>query len=220
MSTGRGTVVEILGAPGAGKSGLASALSELDGVTVVKDHSRADISAAAWSVARSLPVVFSRPPQEVDRLRWLAWASRVSGAPRVARQRLSQGSSTVVFDQGAAYTLMRMLEVRGHRWGNAWWWRRSIETARLLDLLVILDADTDVLADRVTGRSKAHRADGMPAESMHAYLERERRSCHLVADVLAREGTDVRRVITTEVSIPEQTEMVIDAIGRRMAPRV
>ena len=47
-----GAVVELLGAPGAGKSGLADALAALDGVTVVKDHSRGDLSALAWSKPR------------------------------------------------------------------------------------------------------------------------------------------------------------------------
>ena len=36
-----GLVVELLGAPGAGKSGLAEGTGQIDGVTVVKDHARA-----------------------------------------------------------------------------------------------------------------------------------------------------------------------------------
>jgi cytidylate kinase len=215
-----GFVVELLGPPGAGKSGLARALGEIAGVTIVKDHNRHDVAAAARSVPHALPVALSHPPEGVDRVRWAAWAGRLAAAPRVARHRLADGAGTVVFDQGAAYTLVRMLEVRRYPAGNAWWWRRSIETADLLDLLVILDADTETLLHRIGSRDKAHRVGGQPAEVVRGYLARERASCHLVADVLAREGTHARRVITTEVSIPEQAEIVMTLLHRRAPHRV
>ena len=40
------------------------------------------------------------------------------------------------------------------------------------------------------------------------------------SDVLAREGTNVRRVITTEVSVPEQAEIVMTLLHRRAPHRV
>ena len=114
-----GAVVELLGAPGAGKSGLADALAALDGVTVVKDHSRSDLSTLAWSMARSLPVAVT-PPPDVDRRRWASWAARVTAARHVARHRIEQGARMVVFDQGAAYTLVRMMQMRMRPHGSAW----------------------------------------------------------------------------------------------------
>jgi cytidylate kinase len=220
VSLRTGFVVELLGPPGAGKSGLARALAQISGVAVVKDHDRHDVAAAARSVAHALPVALSHPPAGVDRIRWAAWAGRLAAAPRVARHRLADGAGTVVFDQGAAYTLVRMLEVRRYPAGNTWWWRRSMETADLLDLLVILDADTETLVDRVRSRDKAHAVSTQSADVMRGYLAKERAACHLVADVLAREGTNARRVITTEVSVPEQAEIVMTLLHRRAPHRV
>lgn len=212
-----GAVVELLGAPGSGKSGLAAALAGRDGVTVVKDHRRGDLSALAWSMARSWPVAVA-PPPDVDRRRWVSWAARVTAASHVANSRLADGARTVVFDQGAAYTLVRMLQVRRRQHGNVWWTQRCTETAGLLDLLVIVDADIDTLAGRLNSRRKEHHADGLSAEALHAYLATERRDCHFVADALAREGADVLRLVTTDVPVEEQVETVLAALVRPAGP--
>jgi hypothetical protein len=209
-----GAVVELLGAPGAGKSGLADALAALDGVTVVKDHSRGDLSALAWSMARAWPVAVA-PPPDVDRRRWVSWAARVTAAQHVARHRMSQGARTVVFDQGAAYTLVRMMQLRDRPHGSAWWTQRCVETASLLDLLVIVDADTATLANRVRGRRKQHVTDDLDNESLRAYLDSERRHVHRVADALAREGAEVLRLKTTELTLEQQVVLVRQALRRR-----
>lgn len=211
----RGTVIELLGAPAAGKTQLAEALARLEGVTVVKDHRRADLSALAWSMARSLPVAVT-PPHDVDRLRWAAWAGRLSAASRIASVRLATGASTVVFDQGAAYTLVRMLDLRDRPSGGVWWWNRCLETAGLLDLLVLLDADTTTLANRVHRRGKNHVSLGLAPSHLHDYLSAERRACHLVADLLAREGAEVRRIITTQTPVEEQVGIVRESLARHL----
>lgn len=202
-----GAVVELLGAPGAGKSGLADGLAALDGVTVVKDHARGDLSALVWSMARSWPVAMA-PPPDVDRRRWVSWAARVTAAQHVARNRMARGARTVVFDQGAAYTLVRMMQLQHRPHGSAWWTQRCVETARLLDLLVIVDADTGTLANRVRRRNKEHLADGFDTEGLRAYLEAERRSVHRVADALAREGAEVLRLVTTDLTVEQQVALV------------
>ena len=211
MNTQRGAVVELLGAPGAGKSWLAVALAALDAVAVVKDHARGDLSALAWSMARSLPVAVA-PPPDVDRRRWVSGAARVTAAQHVARHRFAHGAQTVVFDQGAAYTLVRMLQLRNRPHGSVWWTQRCAETARLLDLLVIVDADTDTLAGRVRERRKAHLTDGFDEEGLRGYLETERRSVHRVADALAREGADVLRLVTTQLTVEQQVARVRQAL--------
>jgi broad-specificity NMP kinase len=211
-----GVVVELLGAPGSGKTRLASALGELPGVAVVKDHQRGDLSTLAWSLARSWPVAVT-PPEHVDRVRWAAWAGRVTAASHIARSRLDGGARAVVFDQGAAYTLMRMTQLRTRHHGSVWWWSRALETARLLDLVLVLDADTETLAHRLGERRKDHHADAMPAERLRAYLDTERRACHAVADVLAREGAEARRIVTTESSIDDEVAFVRRWVETRRA---
>jgi hypothetical protein len=139
----------------------------------------------------------------------------VTAAQHVARNRMSQGARTVVFDQGAAYTLVRMMQLRDRPHGSAWWTQRCVETAGLLDLLVIVDADTGTLANRVRGRRKQHVTDDLDNEGLRAYLENERRHVHAVADALAREGAEVLRLVTTELTVEQQVELVRQALRQR-----
>jgi len=106
------------------------------------------------------------------------------------------------------------MQLRSRRHGQMWWCSRSLETAQLLDLLVILDADNATLAGRLRGRSKEHHADVMPAGSLNDYLGAERQACHAVADVLAREGTEVHRVVTSETGVDEQVQLVREWVDR------
>jgi hypothetical protein len=92
-----------------------------------------------------------------------------------------------------------------------------LETARLLDLVLVLDADTEALARRLGERRKDHHADAMPAERLRAYLDTERRACHAVADVLAREGAEARRIVTTESSIDDEVAFVRRWVETRRA---
>jgi hypothetical protein len=101
-----------------------------------------------------------------------------------------------------------------------WWWGRCLETAGLLDLLVILDADNATLARRVRDRDKQHRAVELPPARLHQYLTAERRGCHIVADVLAREGAEVRRIITTDTPVGEQVQIVQEALARHAGHQV
>jgi hypothetical protein len=207
-----GLVVELLGAPGSGKSALATALEGLEGVTVVKDHQPGDRLALAWSMLRSWRVAGTAPPQ-VDRRRWVAWAARLGAARHMARRRLARGARTVVFDQGAAYTLVRMLRLRRRHPGNVWWERRCADTACLLDLLVLVDADTPTLGARLHARPKDHPADALAPGPLHVYLDAERRGCHMVADALAREGAEAIRLVTTEMTLEEQVAAVAAALA-------
>ena len=214
-----GFVVELLGPPGAGKTVLARTLAEVPGVTVVEDHDRHDLPAAAAAVPHALPAMLSHPPAGVDRVQWATCAGRLAAAPRVARHRLAEGASTVVFDQGAAHALVRMLGVRRRPAGNAWWWRRSVETANLLDLLVVLDADPDTLLGRRRGGHGSTLVDGPPSDAARDRVGQERTACAIVADVLAREGARTRRLVTSEVSVHEQAEIVMALLHRRRLQR-
>jgi broad-specificity NMP kinase len=207
-----GLVVELLGAPGSGKSALATALEGREGVTVVKDHQPGDRPALAWSMARSWRLAGAAPPQ-VDRRRWVAWAARLGAAPHVARRRIARGAGTVVFDQGAAYTLVRMLQLRRRHPGNVWWERRCTDTACLLDLLVLVDADTPTLAARLRARRKDHPAEELEPGRLHEYLDAERRGCHEVADALAQEGAEAIRLVTTGMTPEEQVAEVLAALA-------
>lgn len=216
MSRRHGFVVELLGPPGSGKSTLATELAEIPGVCVVKDHAHEDLPALAWAAVRAWQVLPSAPA-EVSRSRWSAWAGRLGAARRVTERRLAAGASTVVLDQGPAYTLGRMLEARRTARGHHWWWRRSADCAGLLDLLVVLDADTTILSRRLHVRSKAHPADDWDDDEVVGYLQHERDTCRDVADVLERQGTAVRRLRTDQMPVADQVSAVTEALYRASA---
>lgn len=207
-------VIELLGVPAAGKSGLAEALGGTPGTVVVKDHSRRDLPALVLAATRAWPVLLADPPPGTSRLRWAAWAGRLGAAPDVAGRRGASGGRLVVLDQGPAYTLGRMLDVRrGHR-GNHWWHRQACETARLLDLLVVLDAAPEILVQRLGDRAKRHLADGMAPEWTTRYLATEQQTCRAVADALGRAGARVLYLDTGRLTVEEQVEAVHMSLSR------
>ena len=72
-----------------------------------------------------------------------------------------------------------------------------------------------LVAERVRERRKRHHADDLDTESLHAYLDDERRSVHRVADALAREGAEVLRLVTSDTSVQEQVALVREALDDR-----
>jgi hypothetical protein len=211
------TVIELLGAPAAGKSGLAEALGASPDTVVVKDHARRDLPALLRAATRAWPALLSDPPPGTSRLRWAAWAGRLGAAPVVAGHRSASGTRLVVLDQGPAYTLGRMLDVRRAPRGSHWWHRQACETARLLDLLVVLDARPELLAERLRARHKQHRADDLDPAGTARYLTSEQQTCRAVADALGRAGARVLYLDTGRLTVEEQVEAV--RVGLRRAAR-
>jgi AAA domain-containing protein len=207
--TRRPSVVELVGAPGSGKSSVAEAIGALSGVVVVKDHQRRDLPVLAWSAATAGRVLFASPPPGVSRLRWIAWVGRCRAASRVVRQRLAAGARVIVLDQGPAYTLGRMAESADRDAAVARWHRaRTVEVGRLLDAVVVLDGDTDLLAARMRSRAKRHQADELEAASAASYLDGERAIAGRIATDLAAEGVmvvylDAARSLAENVAVVE-----------------
>jgi hypothetical protein len=213
------TVIELLGAPAAGKSGLAAALGTAPGTVVVKDHHRRDLPALLGGVARAWPVLLADPPPDTSRLRWTAWAGRLTAAPALVAHHGGTDGRLVILDQGPAYTLGRMLDVRRGRRGSHWWYRQACATGRLLDLLVVLDAAPDVLAGRLRGRPKDHRASDLDLPRTTGYLAAEQQICRAVADAVGRAGARVLQLDTSRLCLDEQVEAVHVALrpGRARA---
>lgn len=205
-------VVELLGAPASGKSGLAAELCQDPAAVLVKDHGRREIPRLLWGATRAWPVLLEAPPDGATRLRWAAWAGRLVAAPAVATRRGS-GRGLVVLDQGPAYTLARMADVRRTARGSHWWHRQACATARLLDVLVVLDAEPEVLSRRLHARPKAHRATVLDDRATDDYLRAEQATCRVVADAVARAGAAVLHLDTGRVPVAEQAAAVRSALA-------
>lgn len=179
-------VVELIGPPGSGKSTVAAAVAASPGFVVLKDHEVRDVPALAGAVLAAARLVPLRPPPDIPRRRWIAWLGRVGAAPRTTRRRLAK-ARVVLLDQGPAYTLGRMAAAAERsstvaRWHAA----RTADCGRLLDAVVWLDADPEVLAVRVRGRSKPHRVKALAGPAAVRRLGEEReRSRAMVADLAA-----------------------------------
>ena len=207
--TRRPRFVELIGAPGTGKSSVAAAIERLPGVVVVKDQRRRDLPMLIWSAATAGRVLYAKPPVGVSRLRWIAWVGRSRAAPRIARRRLATGARTVVLDQGPVYTLGRMAEAASRDSAVARWHRsRVADCGRLLDLVIVLDAVSGELAARLRSRTKSHRADDLPATAATAYLERERAASRSIAAAVASAGARLVEVDATN-SLDENISVVM-----------
>jgi AAA domain len=203
--------IEVLGAPASGKSSVAAALAAVPGLVTVKDHGPGDLPPLAWAALRAWPVLTVAPPGGVGRGRWMAWAGRLGAAPQVVRHRVRRGAETVLLDQGPAYTLGRLATLRRRPRGRRWWQDRVAESVRLLDVLVLLDADTATLAKRLRRRSKLHLGKDLSEAALAAYLDGERETCRGVAEAFEAAGGSVLR-LDSGVTSPRACVAAITAV--------
>jgi shikimate kinase len=183
--------VEILGIAGAGKSTLARLLARDPGSEMAAFiHARqpAHLLQILRGVPRLLPILVAglrRSP----RINWpecklLVYVSRWGA---VLRRQTPPAVTTLVFDQGPLYAMVR-LEAEAkpfttHRAFDDWREEMFERWANELDTVVWLDAPDDVLWSRINDRPQGHKKKGEEAEAGRRFIERYRRSFE---DVLRR----------------------------------
>ncbi len=204
-------VLELMGPPGSGKTTLARRLEGEPRLVVVKDHERGDLPALLRGVLAALPVL-GRPTQGVSRVRWAAWAGRVTAAADIVGRRVDAGAQVVVLDQGPAYTLMRMAPVRRSHVAATWWDHRIQCCADLLAGVVLLDASADTLLERVRARPKPHAAQGLPPGTAQRALNAERATYRGIAERLERLAVPVLRLDTGLLDPDDQLHEVRAAL--------
>ncbi len=189
-------VLELMGAPGSGKTTMARRLEDEPGIVVVKDHETGDLPALLRGVLVAHPVLGASPVEGVSRVRWAAWAGRVTAAADIVERRVDAGAQVVVLDQGPAYTLTRMAPVRRSHAAATWWDHRLRCWADLLAGVVLLDADADVLLERIRARPKHHAAQGLAPDTAIRALKAEQATYRGIADRLERMAVPVLRLDT------------------------
>jgi len=205
-------VLELMGAPGSGKTTVARRLEDEPGLVVVKDHEIGDLPVLLRGLLTALPVLGADPGLGISRVRWAAWAGRVAAAPDVVGRRLHRGARLVVLDQGPAYTLGRMASARRSPAVTTWWEERLRSCADLLGGVVLLDADAATLRDRVRARPKHHAARDLAAEAALTMLQEEREGCREMAEQLERRGVPVVRMDTTSINVDGQLRALRDIL--------
>jgi energy-coupling factor transporter ATP-binding protein EcfA2 len=206
-------VVELLGPPGSGKSTLAAALTSMDGSVLVKDHAARDLPALARAAGRAGSTYFLQRPTSVPAVRHAAWLVRLGAASDVVARRARAGASLVVLDQGPAYTLGRLRHLCVTGPGRAWWGRHALGTARLLDLVIVLDADPGTLAHRLRNRDKPHHAQRLGSRDLLAYLREEQDRARTVARVLREAGAQCLELSTGTGSADDAVHAVLERIA-------
>jgi thymidylate kinase len=204
---GRAVIVELVGPAGAGKSSLAQDVSATD-ATVRSGLSlwglpRRQLAASALALAPTAAMAALRG----TRLRAgeLAQMVRLGALRRVVTREASR-HRIILLDEGPVFALS-WLDVFFKRNGEhapAAWRRRVVaDWARLLDVVVFIDASDSTLAQRIRTRDKPHmvkdRSDaeisGFAAGFRNAFdrvIAELSRVGHLVVDALSTEQAEVR----------------------------
>lgn len=214
--------VEVLGPPGAGKSALAAALADHSEVRIVKRYRGARyLPCALRSWAAVAPTVLRDPMRRSLSRRQLTWIARLEASAGMLELHGSPGA-VIVFDQGPIYTLARLPDIGAVADGMladgplARWRQAKIgQWARLLDLIVVLDAPEAVLLHRIDSRSKSHALKGL---SDGAALARDRAAYAGLLEELTEEGLRALRLDSGTSSVPEMANAVFAALAEDTFP--
>ena len=191
-------VLELIGPAGAGKSSLARVLAQRDG----------SVHATIWDIphARLLVDGFRALPTLATLsmgARALPWQEfkhvvRVRGLQQRVH-RMARSGGLVVLDEGPVFTATWLL-VSGHRSIPAgplhgWWKRSLLEWCADLDVIVVLDAADDLLAERIRLRAKPHQVKQKSDGEIFEFLGRFRSAFdRVVTELVAERGIRVVRL--------------------------
>ena len=192
---GRPLRVELVGPAGAGKSTLVQSLAgrfrsdaaEIWGLPVlpllVNGAQLVPTFSRLWLYTGSL---LWRETRHVVRLRTLGKALRRPQPP---------GAEVVIFDEGPVFALT-WLRGFGHAGLGAevaseWWEKAFQEWAALIDVVVVLDAPDNILAQRIRARPRDHEVKRYPDAEIARWMGRFRVALESVLTGLSRHGGPV-----------------------------
>jgi len=211
----RRLVVELAGPAAAGKTSLTLMLGTGDqrrraGPRVPRHrHIATALALAPTFLALHRP--YSGPIwKEMKRITYLG------SLYRLLQEERPTGGGTIVLDEGAVYMLAR-LEVFGadriRSIAYTRWWRGAIEEwARMLDLIVWLDAPDAVLRERLRGRRQPHPVKELPDCAIDRFLAAYRESYDRVIRALAARGPKVLTVRTDRETVAQIAGRVAAAV--------
>jgi thymidylate kinase len=216
--------IEILGVAGAGKSTLASLLGRQAGWEMAPFiHARrpSDLFQVARAIPHLLTVllrgVTQRPRVSWREIKLLVYVTRWR---HVLRRRQPGAGTTLLFDQGPIYALVRLrAEGKPFTAGRAYerWSEEMLERwASELTAVIFLDAPDAVLWSRINDRPQNHAEKGEKVGSGLRFITRYRRS---FSEVLGRAeeigGPRILRFDTGKVTADRIAEQVGSAVRTR-----
>jgi len=204
--------VELVGPAAVGKTSLRQVLATAGpdlraGVRIPRHrHLKTAFALAPVFVALHWPCS-SLLWKEMKRITYLGTLRRVLVEPAYAL------GATVVLDEGAVYMLARLQvcgaeQIRSRAYGE--WWHGAIdEWARMLDLLVWLDAPDAILRQRLRQRPQGHPVKHRSDEAISEFLAAYREAYQRVIAALAERGSRVLRLRTDQRSVAEIASSIL-----------
>jgi hypothetical protein len=141
---------------------------------------------------------------------------------RTLREELQRGGpqqSAIIFDEGPVFALA-WLRGFGHpvmrqAASEAWWHTVFEEWARLVDMIVVLDAPDELLARRIRCRPEDHEVKQWSDPEIARWMARFRQSLDWVLERLTPEGGVAVLRLDTSTETPEQlAERTLAAVDR------
>lgn len=202
--------IELVGPAGAGKSTLAAALiNRIEQVKLVTPpdlHAARDLPFFIGNTIAMLPTFFAIARESGWKLpspHEMALMVMLNGWPRRLEKRHNKNSILLV-DQGPI-SFLGMLQRVGAPWrstpsGKRWLERIFNRWSKVIRQVVMLDADIDVLIERIRTREQEHRLKTSSYEEAVVTLELYRKIYPNIISCLQTDGASIKTLsyVTTE----------------------
>jgi len=220
VSRTRAVVVELVGPAGAGKSTLAQGVSAVDrtvrsGLSLWGLPRRRLMRSALTLLPTILSAGISGSPLRAGEM---AQMIRLGALRRVVEDEATR-HRIVILDEGPVFALS-WLDVFFARNGDrvpASWRRRVVaEWARLLDVVVFIDASDITLANRIRTREKPHMVKDLPDAEIFGFAAGFRRAFERAIGELSEAGHLVVDTLSTEAGpLDENTARLLAKLKQR-----
>lgn len=221
-------IVEIVGAAGAGKSSLARYLQQQNpDVKLVQKLTFGRLEYYSFLLSH-IPGLLRMLFQHSWPGGWLTWQEinrlLYLQAMSMRLQQLAQRWPLLVLDQGPLYYLAEFYEFGPVQLTSpefSDWWKTTLqEWAKVLDLVVWLDAPDQALIPRIWAHHQGHPIKSYSGQEAEIYLQRYRRAHHAIVALLSVYGqTEVLRLQTHQLSIAEAADKVNQLLPKELTQR-
>lgn len=220
MSRQRAVVVELVGPAGAGKTTLAHGVSAADatvrsGLSLWGLPRRRLMRSALALLPTILGATFNRTPLRAGEMGQMIRLGALRG---VVEDEAAQ-HRVIILDEGPVFALS-WLDVffsrNGERVPAAWRRRVVAEWARLLDVVVFIDASDITLANRIRTREKPHMVKGLPDAEIFGFSAGFRRAFERAIGELEQAGHIVVDTLKTDAGpVDENTAQLMTKLQKR-----
>lgn len=174
-------VIELVGPAGAGKTGLLRAIAQR--APTVRTGVRLDRVRTMPLVARhaitllpaTLELFFADPRSLWPALRHLG---RLGAFPAELERARGSRHQTILLDEGPVFSLGRLSVFQRANEGSGWlgreWNAEVVRWSEMLTGVILLDADNEVLSQRIRNRPKHHSVKNGSEREVFGFLDRYR----------------------------------------------